>query len=141
MEKRILALIELGRLLRESGYRFVTPTPATHARVNSRPQNQLGTTLADIFGWSRPFAGDALPTDMLRLLDQAEALRAKDGLFRSEVRYSSLGSLLFAHSAFPTQGQGDVFFGPDTYRFTREIARLSGRQAGFAPRRAIDIGA
>ena len=31
------ALLDVGRALQAAGYRFVTPTPATHARVLSRP--------------------------------------------------------------------------------------------------------
>src|SRR3954453_19092489 len=31
------ALLELGECLQEGGYRFTTVTPATHARVVSRP--------------------------------------------------------------------------------------------------------
>jgi methylase of polypeptide subunit release factors len=141
MDKRALALVELGSLLRNCGYRFVTPTPATHARVNNRPHNQTAKTLTDIFGWSRPFTSDALPVDMLNLLDQAEAVSARGGMLQSSVRYSTLGSLLLVHSAFPTLGQEDVFFGPDTYRFAGAITRLAREYPDFVPQRAIDIGA
>ena len=48
-------LLRLARLLRDGGYRFVTPTPATHARVNARPGNAWARSAEDVFGWSRPF--------------------------------------------------------------------------------------
>jgi hypothetical protein len=49
------ALVQLVLALRQAGYRFVTPTPATHARVNARSQNQQAHDLAGVFGWTRPF--------------------------------------------------------------------------------------
>jgi methylase of polypeptide subunit release factors len=77
---------------------------------------------------------------MLQLLDQAEALRAEDRLLRSTIRYSSLGAQLFVHSAFPTLGSDDVFFGPDTYRFARTLSALAREYPHFSPRSIIDIG-
>lgn len=47
--------------LREGGYRFVAQTPATHARVDSRSENEVARDLADVFGWSRFFADDVVP--------------------------------------------------------------------------------
>lgn len=140
MDKRTRAKVELGRLLRAQAYRFITPTPATHARVNARPANRIGKCPTDIFGWSRAFASSALPPAMLQLLDQAEALRAEGGLLKSAIRYSSLGSQLFVHSAFPTLGSDDVFFGPDTYRFARALFALARARPDFSPRNIIDIG-
>ena len=65
-----LALVGLGRALRAESYRFVTPTPRTHALVNARPENLEARSLRDIFGWSRPFAPTLLP-EALRRLGQA----------------------------------------------------------------------
>lgn len=134
-----LALLQLGRRLQADGYRFVTPTPLTHERVNSRPGNERSRTLRDVFGWSRPFAPGLISADEQRQLQEAEVLEERDGLLSSRVRWSSLDGLLFAHSRFPTQAADAVFFGPDTYRFAQLIhAHL---QENFtAVHRAVDIG-
>lgn len=134
----LLAL--LGRWLRESGYFFITPTPATHARVNARPEAAVARNLRDIFGWSRPFDPALLPAAPLGWLRQANMLESSGGLFRSKVRYSSVGNRLYAHSAFPTNGADAVFFGPDTYRFTS----LVGHELALFPlaqhARILDMG-
>jgi SAM-dependent methyltransferase len=130
------ALADLGLRLRDLGYRFVTPTPETHRRVNARPESAEARTLRDVFGWSRPFGADALPGDVEALLGAADAVeRLPGGLRRSAVRFSSVGDLLFAHSAYPTLDADSVFFGPDTYRF----ASLLRREVTGA-RRAVDVG-
>jgi hypothetical protein len=49
------ALLQLVSALRDLGYRFVTPTPKTHERVNARPENDWAKHVRDVFGWSRPF--------------------------------------------------------------------------------------
>ena len=49
------ALAALGRSLQATGYRFVTVTPATHRRVNNRPENAWARDLRGVFGWSRPY--------------------------------------------------------------------------------------
>jgi SAM-dependent methyltransferase len=74
-------------------------------------------TLRDVFGWSRPFGPGVVPQGLLALLDQAGAIEDAGPLRRSRVRFSSLGPLLLAHSAYPTTAPDAVFFGPDTYRF------------------------
>ena len=55
-------LANLGRALRDAGYAFITPTPATHRRILAR--GGQARTLRDVFGWSRPFppAHSAYPT-------------------------------------------------------------------------------
>jgi len=134
------ALLELVRALRASGYCFTTVTPATHARVNARPGNAQARSLPDVLGWSRPFAPEILPPVILDLMRRAGvAVPVGDGMLRSTVRISSLGEVLFLHSAYPTSGAGAVFFGPDTYRFAAAIeAALAMRDAPV--RRAVDIG-
>lgn len=90
MDAALDALLALGRELRVLGYRFTTISPASHARVNARGGNELGTTLADVFGWSRPFRAEALAPRVVALLAQAGEL-ARDGeLLRSRVRFSTL---------------------------------------------------
>lgn len=129
------ALIRLGRLLRESGYRFTTITPASHARVNARPANAEARSIRDVFGWSRPFSADVLPTEMLEMLLDADAVTDMDGAMKSRVRFSTDGDLLFVHSAFPTTEGDSVFFGPDTYRYLQLLRRMSPRA-----KRAVDVG-
>ena len=46
-------LSALVPFLKEHKYSFVTPTPATHTRINQRVGNELARTLTDAFGWSR----------------------------------------------------------------------------------------
>ena len=134
-----LTLLQLGRRLQADGYRFITPTPLTHQRVNQRDEGQMADTLRDVFGWSRPFEPGLLSADEQRQLQEAQVIDAYDGRLKSRVRWSSLDDLLFVHSGFPTDAADSVFFGPDTYRFAQLIhAHL---QQSFAPiQRAVDIG-
>jgi SAM-dependent methyltransferase len=130
------ALIALGRLLRASGYRFVTVTPESHRRANARaPGQETAASLRDVFGWSRAFDREALPSPAFELLAAAGALVERGDRFMSAVRFSTLGPDLFVHSAYPTSDKSAVFFGPDTYRFCGAVARLRR-----AARRCVDIG-
>jgi methylase of polypeptide subunit release factors len=135
------ALLALGQLLREGGYRFTTITPASHHRVAARKPKRAGASLVDVFGWSRSFQYGDLPDNVLHLVREADALDTSGPHLRSKVRFSTLDNQLFVHSAFPTE-QGDaVFFGPDTYRFGRALRHSV---ASLAPRpgmRILDIGA
>ena len=140
MSRMDKALIELGQALKTRGYRFTTPTPATHAIVNARPENQTAETLEQVFGWSRCFEPADLPQDLLALLDQADALGASNGVLKSKVRFSTLGSLLFLHSQFPTTASDSVFFGPDTYRFARALQSAIESWTSWEPKRIADIG-
>ncbi|MDB5949202.1 MAG: SAM-dependent methyltransferase [Massilia sp.] len=147
------ALLELGQALRAAGYRHVTVTPATHERVlRRRPgagEGASASTLADVFGWSRPFTAADLPPDfppqLPDLMRRAGVLRADAGrassLSLSLVRASTLGENLYFHSAYPTDDENAVFFGPDTYRFVRALrAELSAHFTGATIGRAADIG-
>lgn len=137
------ALLRLAAAVRDTGYRFVTVTPATHARVNARPGNAWARGLEDVFGWSRPFRPGILPPAVFELMRRAGVAvphggEGGDG-WRSLVRLSSLGGELFLHSAFPTAEPDAVFFGPDTYRFASAIgAHLERRSSPV--RQAVDIG-
>jgi methylase of polypeptide subunit release factors len=137
--KSASGLLSLIRFLRDENYRFVTPTPATHARVNARPGNEQARNITDVFGWSRPFARALFPAPLFDLLrDSAVIVETEQG-WRSSVRASTLDGDLFLHSAFPTVAADAVFFGPDTYRFARAIKHELSSQ----PRplhRALDIG-
>jgi SAM-dependent methyltransferase len=152
LDSRQWALVRLGQYLRSRGYRFVTPTPETHRRVNGRPEGAVGTTARDIFGWSRPFRASQLPPELIALCQQADVLSpvadhgdhdgdqdGKHDRFTSKVRFSTLtafaGDYLFVHSAYPTAGADSVFFGPDSYRFASFLARTV-----WKARRLVDVG-
>ena len=140
------ALFELGGWLRARDYRFVTPTPATHQRVNARAGNAETATVEGALGWSRPFRAGALP-EVERWLADGGVLRRDDTWCRSAVRFSTIAAdaaagaqiddaALVMHSASPTTDPASVFFGPDTYRF---IAAL--RRHVRPANRLVDIGA
>jgi len=135
------ALVATGRWLAAQGYRFTTVSPATHARVNARAPGLQARSLRDVFGWSRPFAPGLLSADSMDSLQRRGLLApAEDGLVRSRVRFSSVGELLFAHSAYPTLEADAVFFGPDTYRFVSLIEAELARQRLPAGARILDMG-
>jgi methylase of polypeptide subunit release factors len=71
------------------------------------------------------------------MLDAAGVLAFCDGGLRSTIRVSRLHGRLFIHSAYPTEAEDAVFFGPDSYRFADFVARrLGGEQDG----RIVDLG-
>ncbi|MDX2277819.1 MAG: methyltransferase [Hyphomonadaceae bacterium] len=111
------ARLALLNALRDCGYAFTTPTPATHARIVARPGKTVARDLRDVLGWSLPFAPDAIPYAILDLMRRAEMLEQRGDLFASRYRVSTLGADLVLHSAYPTTQQDAVFFGPDSYRF------------------------
>ncbi|MBB2206051.1 class I SAM-dependent methyltransferase [Gluconacetobacter takamatsuzukensis] len=129
---------QVGFTLLRGGYRFVCPTPETQRRVNGRPGNEWAGNLVDIFGWSRPFRQDLLPVPLFEQAMAAGILVADEGAWRSRFRFSTLGSHGFFHSAFPTEAEDAVFFGPDSYRFAAMLAAYL-RDAP-SPVRAVDIG-
>ncbi len=131
------ALVALGRGLRDAGYRYVTVTPETHGRVVAK-NDRMGETLRDVFGWSRRFPSGVLPSAMMEALRAADALEEIGGTFRSRVRFSTLGSGLYVHSAYPTTEADAVFFGPDTYRFCAFLQRSLAHAAPI--RRLVDVG-
>lgn len=139
---RVAAMIALGRALEEAGYAFITVTPATHRRVEGRAKERgrvEARSLRDLFGWSRPSAPALLPKAVLELGREAGVLvDVDDGLLRSTVRFSTLRGRLFAHSAFPTESEDAVFFGPDTYRYCSLVAAELTR--GHRIARAVDVG-
>jgi len=133
------ALLRLALAARDSGYHFVTPTPATHARVNARAANRWAGDLRGVLGWSRPFRAGALAPGMLGLMQQAGMLQPWEDGWRSLLRLSSLDGQLLWHSAYPTDAPDAVFFGPDSYRFAGAIqAHMQARREPL--RRAFDIG-
>jgi hypothetical protein len=134
------ALVRLLQLLDDGGYHFVTVTPETHRRVVERRGDEPARDARDVFGWSLPFSPGLLGTEIALLLEQAHALeRHPDGRLRSRLRVSSLSGRQFLHSAWPTEEEDSVFFGPDTYRFARFIeAETRELEPGG---RIVDMGA
>ncbi|KKO16538.1 methyltransferase [Pseudomonas putida] len=133
------AMLQLGRRLLADGYRFTCVTPATHARVNARPDAGQARTVRDVFGWNRPFRSSLVSADELDQMRQAQVLEEHGDLLISSVRWSTLDDLLLVHSAYPTQQADAVFFGPDSYRFAQVIQDYLQR----TPKRvehAVDIG-
>jgi methylase of polypeptide subunit release factors len=130
---RRAALLELLGELERVGYRFVTATPATHARVVARPDRQEARALRDVLGWSLPFRPDIAPPRILDLMRAADVVQERPGgRLASTVRVSSVRECLFLHSAYPTDAEDSVFLGPDSYRFADFIAlrmRLPGSGA------------
>lgn len=133
------ALVELGQYLADSDYGHVPLLPLTHQYNIQRYAGAPGSSLRDIFGWSRPFERTAIAAEQFDLMQRAGVLQQQGDLWRSTVRWSSLDGLLCVHSAYPTDASDAVFFGPDTYRFAHLIqAHLQGH--GPSIRRAVDIG-
>lgn len=133
-------LVSLLEELRRLGYGFVTPTPATIARVLARDPGAPARDLRDVFGWSRPFRRDLLPAGLFAALEAAALARPEGEAWRSTVRVSTLEGALHLHSAYPTVAADAVFFGPDTYRFVRAIRHALERRGGRPVRRAVDVG-
>ena len=138
------ALLRLGRALQAHGYRFTTITPASHARVMARPM-QHPASLADIFGWSRPFRLRDIDPGIVRHARAAGVLETQGTWTRSCVRFSTLADQLYVHSAYPTQQADAVFFGPDSYRFCRVVKAaiaemIHGRERNRLLR-ILDVGA
>lgn len=118
-------LVDLGRWLQTLGYAFTTVTPLTHQRVLARLRAVADADERDAFGWNRPFTPTLLPRALgQRLLKGGVVAHAPQGAWRSQVRLSTLGGLLFSHSAYPTGAPDAVFFGPDTYRFASLITAV-----------------
>lgn len=138
MTARDDALLGLLRALASRGYRFVTPTPATHARVLARRREATG--LADVLGWSLPFGPGLLDDEIADLLRAADAVEETEHGLKSLYRVSSLGDGLYLHSAYPTDSEDAVFFGPDSYRFAAFVADEL-RPPAPDPIHIVDVGA
>jgi methylase of polypeptide subunit release factors len=133
------ALLQLVSALRDLGYRFVTPTPKTHERVNARPENDWAKHVRDVFGWSRPFQPQVLPPAIYDLMQRAQILEPHGDGWKSRLRLSCLNEQLFWHSAFPTSSADSVFFGPDTYRYALAIRNFLATSTQKS-HRIVDIG-
>ncbi|MFP5393077.1 MAG: methyltransferase [Gammaproteobacteria bacterium] len=93
---------------------------------------------AGILGWSRPFRHNSATATLEQLLRDAAVIAPHEDGWRSTVRVSSIGEQLYFHSAYPTDADDAVFFGPDTYRFMRAV--VGALATGDKPHRIIEIG-
>jgi methylase of polypeptide subunit release factors len=134
------ALLTLLRLLKERKYEFVTPSPATHARVVARPDRQRARCLEDVLGWTLAFGSGDIDPVVEDLLDRAAMLRFDGHSLRSKVRVSILRGQYFLHSAYPTSEADAVFFGPDSYRFSDLIQAELARRPLRPGAEILDIG-
>ncbi len=111
--------IELGRALLQEGYQFTTVTPETHRRILARAPDKNANCLRELFGWNCPLPIENLPPAILQLAERAQLIERQGNQITSKVRFSTLNQNIFMHSAFPTDQEDAVFFGPDSYRFVR----------------------
>lgn len=136
-EREDAALVDLLRWLDRRGYRFVPPTPLTHARVTGGEAASSASVERRLFGWSHAIAPGIIPDDLQSIMVAAGILETEGSGVRSAVRVARLGGRLFLHSAHPTDAADAVFLGPDSYRFARLVhAELAGRD----DRLIVDIG-
>lgn len=133
-------LVDLLSHLRERDYRFVTPTPTTHARVLARPHRQEAQGIEDVLGWSLPYRPGACDPAVEALLDRAGVVRHDGACRRATIRVSRLHDDLFLHSAYPTTAADAVFFGPDSYRFADFIRDELRACPVRADAQVVDIG-
>lgn len=140
-KKRGAARAALLEALKARGYAFVTPTPATHARVLARDPQRMAASLEDMLGWSRAFRPGSIDAEIETLLREAGALVPAEGGLKSRLRVSSLGGDLYLHGAYPTTERDAVFFGPDSYRFARLVSQELARAPLGHPAHLVDIGA
>ena len=139
------ALWQALRHLASDGYQFTTPTPLTHQRVLVHRGGQMAANLRDVFGWNMPFkvaTCDGMTRELLAAMRGAGVLQTRGDTLQSRVRVASLDDDLFVHSAYPTNQEDAVFFGPDTYRFARFIQQgvASLQQMSGDTLRVLDVG-
>lgn len=130
------ALLDLLSFLDGRGYAFVAPTPATHASVLAR--GRTGTGLRDLLGWSREVPPGTIEAEAAALIERAGIVEMRPGGWWSRLRVSRLRGRLFLHSAYPTDDEDAVFFGPDSYRFADFIVDELARDSLCS--NVLDIG-
>src|SRR5690606_6638445 len=120
-DAREQSLLALLACLAVRGYRFTTISPASHARVLARRPGALASDLRDVRGWARPVQAGTRDAEVETLLDRAGAGERVGDTTRATVRVSSLGRELLLHSAYPTEAEDAVFFGPASYLFAAAV--------------------
>jgi methylase of polypeptide subunit release factors len=164
------ALLNLLGTLKKEQYSFTTISPLSHLRINTRhdhpraraidpadPRTRL-QSLRDVFGWSRAFEAESFDADILDCMRKADVVKPKKDYLCSAVRVSSYHfhpepngrtypvlvdteqHFLFLHSAYPTNGNDAVFFGPDTYRYLNLIDQVIAQRGDVTTLRMLDIG-
>jgi hypothetical protein len=104
-------LTTAARMVQAKGYRFVTPTPLTHARVNGRPDSAWARDLRGVFGWRRPFHEGVIPAPIFEAIRSAGVIRPYvGGGWISTIGLSTLNELLFGHSLGAEQSAFSVMF-------------------------------
>lgn len=135
-------LVSLGQYLQEVEYQHTVVTQLTHSYNNQRLAYPYARNLRDILGWSRPFERALVSPRVFELMLNAGILTPQGEGWCSSVRWASLRNLLCVHSAYPTDAEDAVFFGPDTYRFAQLIeCHLQNNPVSARNlKRAADIG-
>ena len=128
----------LAYLMRQN-YQFITISPSSHEKVNSRPENAHANDLEGVFGWNRLFNAETVDEFVFELIQSTDLAVKVKNAWKSQYRVSSINQQLFLHSAYPTLQNDAVFFGPDTYRFVGALQHFLAlnRQPII---RAVDIG-
>lgn len=137
-------------------YSHMCPTPETQ-QLTMKKRTELAKlaneyqltakSVHDVWAWSIPvsrtIAVQLHSPQLLRDLQESGLLVARaDGLLVPKIRISNLypkarGANLYVHSPWPTAEVDSVFFGPDSYRYTRYLGSLTKRK--LDSRIAIDM--
>lgn len=136
MNQEDRALVALLEALKSRDYDFVTPTPTTHALFLEKGPARA-RALRDALGWSLPFDEDVVAPHIFDLLKAGGALIPQRLGWKSRYRVSGLHGRLYLHSAYPTEDEDAVFFGPDSYRFADFIRA----EVDEEPALVADVGA
>lgn len=132
-------LAELVADLKSRNYHFIAISPASHALVNARADNQLAYNLEGIFGWGRYFAPQLLGEAWFLRLKEAGVIVPERDYWRSRVAVASMDGCLLLHSAYPAEDDNAVRLGPDDYRFYSWVDHYLTLHKP-AVRRAVDLG-
>lgn len=132
-------LAELVADLKSRNYHFIAISPASHALVNARADNQLAYNLEGIFGWGRRFAPQLLGEAWFSRLQQAGVIVPEGEYWLSKVAVASMDGCLLLHSAYPANDDNAVRLGPDDYRFYSWVDHYLTLHKP-AVRRAVDLG-
>lgn len=127
-EAKVAVLLDLAAELKCRRYEWRCPSPETEAIVNARFSNRYAHNLTGLFGWNRvcflETLARLLPAGLIDELQVQGVLQILDGeSARSRVRFSSVGSALFAQSAWPHHLRDAVTIGPETERFAMFLER------------------
>lgn len=140
-DDKCAALLSLLSFLKSRDYHFVPPTPETHRRVLARACTlQKADVLRDLFGWNRRVSPESVDPALQEIMQRCAIYDVQADGIKSRLRVASLDGDLFLHSAFPTDGGDAIFFGPDSYRFAKAIARELDCMPPAAQSRMIDMG-